>query len=178
MVNNELYWVNAAFSFEKGTLRKSPPRSFQVNCQFGFFRQKDIKKVSTYICCVYPRLMCRQSKVCRRKRLQKKKIGWPTYPAIKNLNDNLWCWWLRDPLTSPPPRCEFTYIYETTWPTSLRDASSANRMQEKTQLLPDDLVPLTLHVRRRVYFFTPSFHSSFPAVMSFFPPFFFFLWER
>lgn len=31
------------------------------------------------------------------------------------------------PLTSPPPRCEFMYNYETTWPTSLRDASSAKQ---------------------------------------------------
>lgn len=84
------YWVNAAFSFEKGTLRKSPPRSFQVNCQFGNWPEI-FKEVSTYICCVYPRLMCRQTKLGRRKTLQKNKIGWPTYSAIKDLNDNLWC---------------------------------------------------------------------------------------
>lgn len=48
-------------------------------------------------------------------------------------------------------------------------------MQEKTQLLPDDLVRLTLLVRRRVYFFTPSFPSSCHAVMSFFSTFLFFV---
>lgn len=73
--------------------------------------------------------MCRQTKLCQRRRLQKKKIGWPSYSAIKDLNDNLWCQCddCETPLTSPPPRCEFTYNYETTWPTSLRDASSAKQ---------------------------------------------------
>lgn len=84
----------------------------------------------------------------------------------------------RPTLTSPPPRA-VNLLTITKQPDLHRYAMPLlpNRMQEKTQLLPDDLVRLTLLVRRRVYFFTPSFPSSCHAVMSFFPPFFS-LWER
>lgn len=93
--------------------------------------------------------MCWKRKLCQRKITQKDcKRGRLADPVILPLKTKwqplLSLQWLRDPTKRPPTCGNFTHNYETTWPTSLREASSANRMQEKTQLFPDDLRHLTL----------------------------------
>lgn len=135
------------------------------NLSCGHFRYLHILFVFTLVC-VYPSLMCWKRKLCQRKITQKdckrRRLADPVILPLKTKwQPLLSLQWLRDPTKRPPTCSDFTHNYETTWPTSLREASSANRKQEKTQLFPDNLMHLTLSPWVQACLFPHTFISLF-----------------